>query len=1611
MARSWPLVIILWSAVAAASAEETPAALPQEAPEAVFETTIGSSDVEMYLDGSWKAGVSGVVGFLLRSRGGAQPLDYYPNLPMGWEFAQDPQLTFSVWLERHYFVEYTVLGSFEDNSFRAGYQGDGLLRELVIGNSGIAIDPYPYIAIPATGDSSLGIEATLATERTRHEMLLRYDNNSSGSKVFVGLNEVQEVRLALPAYQQGMRFRLPDSRVDGLRVYLEDPTGTISGSDGRTYRLATTTDATADDETGIITLKIKPAGRVLAWYTKGGLAVGDAGLGRAIDPESGGIAVVNAGGVVDPSATRNFDFGVGALWPSGPNASTLQVAVQGDTALLLHDRGVFSLFDMQGTYLVDASMPTDSWRTRADLVRRGGSERTKTAATLTVQPALGRVVVTRDTDARSLRNLYPLIANDPDPGTPHSLYGPFRDDSDGLYSAEILLAILTPITGYFLEPDILSGSVVVTRNGSPETRFAVDTRTGQVTFLTPIAPTDRIEITYKKKGALLDNGDLVLGWGNSFAFSDSWKAQLATGFRWNALPGAYSEKPFTRTGAVLVSGGITGETDNLAVDAQAAVSYAHPDTTGRLRLAGMESSGLEVSLDENLALPAFDPGGGGTRGRLLYKDYREYGLLGSYTLRDLSWDIPSSQVYPYETGSKVGPYNVAGGASSGSDRSLVIDFNLDPSGWAGFEIPVAPGQGLPDLSSLEELITEYRMYSLSGSVDVTIQIGDVAEDVDGDGELDKETSASATGFLFNDTDNGAALLVGNGPKGEGNDRIDTEDLDADRHLQTTDGSLVTRALGDTPTGAWQVDRRTFATDADRDSLRRARAIRVFVRENGGLAASGRLLIDRLHLAGSTFAATAPTDGSVAVREVPEGFAQDQPAKTLEKAFPDVVRNIFHASGQQQKVLEIATDATAGEWTVRGYTSAGTEGARYGEVVHYLRLPQWNAGQPLSFELVDDRGKGITWSWTPSVFADWREVRVDIEKRRLTINGTRPTGSTVRVETHGSLVQLRVRSKGGDGSNALVYVDELHMASPIGSLGAAARTDTQLTFPGAIVKAGGVPVVSDLRVREIASTVTPGFSPLYGRPEEAWSGSSRTEVSMGLPLSHLDAHFVADWTDLSMTLGGGHTVQTTVGPVTVEDTFDIRAPGPDATFDRESRFRVAPAPGTTLDASAGAEASDERLTQHWTASLASAATRTRASLVAGLDLATLDYRHRETGYFDSWALGYRLYVPADASLVERSSNATGELALEPAPAGISLQITPATRSVPDGDGRDLSATVMARLAVPYALDDRGTIVTAAYQRSVETTAAEPRVGEFADDWRAAAGQLQDQWYAYAGLPFAEIYAGEDAFRDATRDLTSAAYRPQVQLELTRRPGSSVLHLFAPVRLAATVGRDLEKEGALYSSRNSYEVAYQSNAVNLFGTLGAYPTFTFYDIDEVANSVTLALLYDGDTLASGDLHVDNLVSLEARSGDKLSVSNRFALTGEKLNQAQNTSEASYTWFVRPESGVRLPLLAQDLTREAYYVHDEAIAVTATSQSHPFTAMARHRSEIRLGDHGYIAATLALGTDFESFRGTEGREWVMRLAAQAGIEGLIRFGSGEPRREGEPRPQPAAEGRPPR
>jgi hypothetical protein len=1573
--------------------------------EAIFETQLADQEVEFYLAGSWQSELSGTAGLILRPGSGASKLDFFPGFQSGFLFSQVPDLTMSLWMMNRFFLELSILGSFEENFFSLGYIGSqtDILQSLVVGNRDIGIDPFPFLTIPAAGDSSLGLAAELVSGLSSHQLLLRFDNNGTGRRFFLGPNEVTESLVSLDSYTVGRHFKLPDANVTNLELFLEEPGGVLVGGDGRDYHKATADEARLDGAGGFIYLKERPSGRVAVSYTKSGLPVGTVGLG--VDA----LATIDADGNVDPDAPALFEWGETVAYLPGPPQmdAVWKVDIDGKDSLLLFEPGVFSPFDIQASYsLPDA--PAELWRTQISVVPRGSEEPVvPQPVSFRVVPEEGRFEAYVSDDPRAdLRNLYPF--------SEELLYGPFRDRGKGGYDRELLVRTLHPVSGYFLEPDVIPGSVQVLRNGEDERRFTVNPDTGELSFQVPVRTTDLIEVEYKRGGALANNGDILFAWGNHIALREELLLDLAAGFRWNAISGAYSEKPFSRTGALLGSASLQGQLENLTFEASAGLSYSHPDTTGILRLMGMEEEGFAVGLSEDAAYPASEPDGTllpeGTpadlsqanRGRLYYKDYREYGFGGSELLQGPGWDLPPEQEFAYATDSRAGPYNIAGSSAQGEGESLAADFELSGSDrWVGFQMPVVSGGEVVDLSSLKEILFSYRVidFAGSGNFNVYLQIGEIGEDLDADGRLDAESSTSSSGFRFNDVSNGAGLLVGGGPKLEGNLALDTEDVEENGHLdpEVPDRILSLRVTpaplaGDTV--GWRIYEHPISAD-DRKRIHRARSIRIVVE---GADCSGRLLIDRLAFSGTSFGVLrGPEDTANPLDKLTLQETAEAPSvlRHLEEAFPEV-KDTFHASGETQKVLEIDWQSynEADTWQVRGFSLTATEGARYGEIVLYMRLPQLTGSSPeLRLALLDPQGRGVRWQFTPEANAAWRKLRLNIGEENLYIDDSLKAAAVTVDQDFGSLSRLRVAMTGT--TDGTLYLDELHLRNPEGSFGGSLALEGVWTQPGVLWSVGGFPLLHDITVIQDLRIGSPGFSALYGTPALSWGSFSRTNFTIGLPFSHLALDFEAQGINSDWDLSGGHTltVPDRGAPFSVTDDFHLQSASGTREFSRQNTLGLR-TDVWNFDFETESVSRDTVITQLW-----HGAHRLTAPVLWDMDLklalSSLGYDDNPGNYLASWIDGYRFVAPrTDGDILERSADLAMGIATKPWIVGLDLQASAAYGSTEiTAEKRSQTNRLAYGLKLPLSLGERGELsMTLGYERTWEGVLIENAAGGFLLDAASWAARLADQPYLFNQIPIWELGGGEmeTLFQQHTLGLVQAMYRPELSFTLTRGIQSHWAGLFLPAQVEVLVGKLAQREGSVLQYGTDIKLSFRTHAINVFGKFGAFPLMPFYALDEFSNTFSADLSYDdSEGTWSNGYRLENYLSFDAENESRLTLVNNFSFGS--AGPYQEEANLSYSWFVRPERGIPLPFLGEEITRAGFLINEERLialiqGAPADGAYHPFTITLSHSTNLRFPERGFLRGEIALGIDGEVLPGNGGSEILYRLGVKGKIEAKI-------------------------
>jgi hypothetical protein len=1580
---------------------------PPEAPTEIFSTKIGDADVDLSILGSWTAAVSFGKSLLFAPGLGVQFQDSFPSLDLGFIPLMTPDVTISLRMMEKYFLEVSALGSFADNSILFGYEGDAdeVLRRLAIGTKGIEQEPSAFLQVPSQAANSLGAFARLAAGSTMNELLLRWDATGVNSKVFLGKNELVEERIPLDSYIRGRYFFLPDSGVENLEVYLEDSAGTLPGSDGKRYRKAGFDDVVVDSAKGLVGLRTARTGRVLAFYAKGAAKVGDIAIGRK------GLPQESPPGQRDPVPANGVDFDWGMSPYFGVTMSDRKISLGLVDCLLLWEPGDNSPFEIRGTYQFAGTPPADASRISFQLAEKTPGAALPTGLLYEVDTAARQfsVLVDRDTRA-SFGNFYPL----PDPTG--LVYGPDRDSLAGKLDYEIAARFLSPVDAYILEADIVPGSVQVTVNGVAETRFEVEPASGALTFHVEIQPTDRIEVRWRKAALGLSGGDLLFTARSRVPLSEAVVLDLAAGLRWNVDPWSFSPQPYARSGTLIASAGIAGEMKDFTWSAQLGAAYTNPDTTGVLRLFGMEGHSTGADLSEDAAYPASppDPSIAGltklNRGKLLYRDYRAYNALGSASLQSIDW-LEAPPALAYGDGSRAGPYNVLGGsAENTTGRSLVMDFDLLSGEWAGANLPIAGG-GDVDLSEARALTIRLSTQDVAPSSDfqLHVQIGGVGEDLDGDLALDEEASATAAGFSF-DLPSGARLKVGAGPRLVGNGMRDSEDRNGNGILDAESPSRVVTiapaSLRFTGDKAWAPVTYSF-TDADRSRLRSARSARLVISSSATAASSGRLLVDSLSIEKSPFwIETSPpgSPGTVAVREVSEKLSLHDPGSgaRLEDLYPSTMDG-FHPNAERQEVLEADWSGlgSAGV-SLAGYAQEGTGGIDYDAVVYYLRTTGLTLPAALSFSLQDSSGKGVSWSISSADLpADsWSEVRVSRSAGSISIDGSAIPGAPSFDEDRGDLRWLRLDVSGSPAGT--VYIDEVRCVDPRGAWGAAFIGDLAARFPGTILKAGSVPLLANASVEQHVSVATAGFSSLYGVPLGTEDLSSRTRLAADVLYARVSADILLRGSGGSFGASGGHriTVPNVAFPVTFTDAFSIT---PEGAFSREDAISIQPTGAFSLSVSSRADATEDLLSQAWLA-------RSSLAPVAGLSIASeLELTQALTGYLlvpewygARWARELALLAPwSGGDDKARGERLSGRIAFQP-PTATSSPWTVELSGRGAASGSDFSASgrsQMNDLDMALSLQYRfmqGEVSVASlglrYARALQLTAVEPAGGRFSAETSSYAALISPQAYLLTGIPFFEIFADTSAaiLPLWPGSVETGSYSPTATLTFQRSYGSRLRDLFVPSYVELAVGQELTRTADLSQATIFIRPKVVSRAANLFGRLGSLPLVRFFRTDEYSLSMSASIEgVSPGVMSWSELAAEAYAALSGFEGEELTFIETFRREDRSYVTISSATQVLYDWSFRPPSGAPLRFLPSDIGKTGYFSHRETAELTLRHQDtgafHPLNIVVGHGTTLVYPEHGSLKASLSIGVDVESL--TAG-EFAYRLAFRAGLEAKLTF-----------------------
>ena len=1611
-----------------------------EAPEALLSLDVGSAEVDLYVEGTWLVGLEAGVGVRWVPGQGPAITTGASTRANGVSLRQEPSLELSVLLMDMFFLETAIRQSDTQLSvflpsqisyLRMGYRarGDELLRSVILGTNGVEMGAYPFVQVPAMGRSSLGAGAVIEGPRARQEILLRVDRLPGSSVRYVGMNRVTESRVSPSAYLRGQVFLLPDRDVVGLVVLIEDPRGTVTDAAGRHYREPAVSEVRVSASEGWVVFTAPVAGSVVVWYEDAaGNDVGSPLLGRGFLPAQ--TLGSDKLPTVDPDGVP-LDFQWGAPTYLDENLDDRQVVIDGRTYLRIGRPGEFSPFEAAQTYATTLDGGAGA-RVELDVVGRGTDLAAGNAGGgLVFVPSadLSTFTVSRGSDPRdSIRDRYPFE----DAGG--LLYGPSSPPPEGYLDYVIRVRAYQPVDELSVPTPVVSGSVRVVRGGVDDPAFTVDYATGRVDLGTPVSPGEEIEIYYRSaEGAA--GTDLVAAWGNRIGLGEGAVLELAGGLVWNLSAGAFTTEAGEALGGVVASASLTGAYTtpkdpesaaspvlDLDYRVAAAVSLSQPDTTGTRRLFGMEGERRGVELTEDYARPSALPVGIGAldaagRGRMIYRDYRRYALLGGTTLR--SYEDTGYVEHPYVDGEITGPYEVGGSYTAvDSGSSLAVQFEMDDAHeWAGMQIPLSDGAGIANLSGAESILISYLAEVSEGSYTVWLQAGALGEDLDGDGRLDAEEPGLDTGFWFDDAGNGVSLRVGAGPRGQGNGIQDTEDLDGNGYLDSEEPA-VTIELATVTAGAgeaWVVERRSLSSE-ERRLLSRSRGVRLVAVRDGSGPVRGRILVDRVELSGSVFWAAAEGDwDTLAVREVKEtdlGSAESAP-QTLETVYPEV-EDRYHAGGGIQKVLELVwSGLDPAGLTLRGFVDEGTGGIPYRELTLYLRAPELGAPAEVRMDLVDGAGEGIHTTIPLSPFDDWRELVVDTTASTVTLAGQIVADTVVAADPgNPDLVELRLEIVGADSGR--VYLDEVRLSTPDAGVGVAGEAAIRLRLSGPLVAAGDTVLVSTLSAGLRVAASSADFAPLFGQPSRQPGLRADADLGVETIAGRLTVRGAGESTAAGLDLSGGHELDLLYprsGPVQIRYR-DVFATGGAAT-DLSHRSDMGLTVGwLTAGALSGSDVAGAVLSQNWSVDLAirpPSAPAVTLGLVASKR--ATGYAPAGAWYLPWWAEGYTLLVPWTAGVdAARSATLQAAARLPPAPVGFDLLArTGFDTTALAGTRRSQKTTLSYGVTVPVAFRPGGgpeVTVSAGYRTLVQLSATrEEGRTDLVEDAQALGDVLARHLWLLGGGPLADVLSPAALVRnvgrlESTNDypLTDALWQPEITLGLARGEGSRLVDLVLPVYLDVTLGRRAVLTGDLTGADTLLRASTRMTALNLFGRSGSLRVFDFYDTDELSATATVALTAPlaptATTVQDVSVAVSQLVGL-AKGETRVELENKLRVSVAAQTRVVDEVEARLSWTHRV--GMAVPVILTNLGLEGRraeatgrLVHVERAALGLDGEDAAglgsLSITLRHETRVEYPELGHVAARAGLA--LEGRREGAATAWTLTVGVEAALEVVLRF-----------------------
>ena len=626
--------------------------------------------------------------------------------------------------------------------------------------------------------------------------------------------------------------------------------------------------------------------------------------------------------------------------------------------------------------------------------------------------------------------------------------------------------------------------------------------------------------------------------------------------------------------------------------------------------------------------------------------------------------------------------------------------------------------------------------------------------------------------------------------------------------------------------------------ADRADLAATRGVQILLNAGVGTVSTGRLLIGEVRFHSASFV---PDNTTTASSEITESLLEEaeKPTSPLGSRF-DLVADRFNEGESDQKVLRLQWSGGAGE-AIGPVEEVPLDA--YRTLTFYYRLDEGPTAD-LQLELAGDEGSLVIDLDDVPESTGWSRVEVDLEKRSAVVDGSSPTSVTISGSRGITLRRIILRA--GDAADGLLFLDELFLSDPVAETDFGLLTNAYFQHDGRILSLGGLPLLEDFSWTGRSRVADPGFASGFA----AADGRVYTvyqEADFRSLYSRAEIFLQVAEGDQGAAVSGGHRATIPeAGPVTIEDAYSHDPTDEALRFTKRNALSL-DISGLKADFSAESTYRSDDLTQHWEAT-AAVTPQKSVSIRPGIIFENIVYDPavERLDYAQSWLQGTRLlaYVeeeePTDRSI---SGNVPLEVTF---PQDWKVEFTPSgeVRRYGDASRKELDEAAW-ELVLPFSLMRTGfdrLDLSLRYrrpfsgERRIEETAGEDAFAGDFDDW---AKQVGRQPYLLSSPPVTEIFDDHalSSFATGSDGFDSAGYRPSLGLTLQRRFSSRLSDLIVPSFFSFESSRSYTREYDAVTSTFQTDTLATMTAVNLFGRIGAYPLFSWYESDEISTSLAL------------------------------------------------------------------------------------------------------------------------------------------------------------------------------